>query len=83
MWRTRRRGTHPNCTAVQMETGWCHWAAVSVALATRRWMAIAGVRCCFGCLCVGVFVLFLEQYSERKTNRKRNRDKRGEGVASH
>ena len=46
-------------------------------------MAIAGVRCCFGCLCVGVFVLFLEQYSERKTNRKRNRDKRGEGVASH
>lgn len=36
MWRTPKREKPPNCTAVQMETGWSHWAVASAALATRR-----------------------------------------------
>lgn len=43
MWRMQKRETRPNYTVVRMETGWYHWAAVSAALATRRWMATAEV----------------------------------------
>lgn len=56
----QKRGTHPNCTVVLMETGWYPWVAVSVVLATRRWMATAGVRSVFG------FLLILEHNSELK-----------------
>lgn len=36
VWSTPKRERHPNCTAVQMETGWSHWAAASAVLATRK-----------------------------------------------
>lgn len=36
VWSTQKRERHPNCTAVQMETGWSRWVAASAVLATRR-----------------------------------------------
>lgn len=96
MWRMQKRGTRPNCTVVLTETGWSHWAAVSVVLATRRWMATAGVSSCLGCFCVRVCVCVCTKFRaghftnsvlklqiHRRRQIERKEEKRREGVASH
>lgn len=91
MWKMQKKGTHPNCTVVLMETGWYHWAAASVVLATRRWMATAGVSWCFGFFCLHVYLCLYQFFcsklhqqctkaadTEKETNRERNRERERE-----